>query len=160
MREWLRRIRGALGMGLTWAVVWAIVGGGVMETVVDPHRKILDMWPQTLAIPGFLSGVVFAVVLWISEGRRRFDELSLPRFTALGAMGGLLLGALLVAAGLGRTAVPDLWLRAAFFIAPPTVLSALSAFVTLKLARMPAKREQLPASSDVGEIETTSRSDH
>ncbi len=80
MKTLLRRLRGALGMGLTWALGWAVVGGAVMEGIVDPDGRILDMWPQTLAIPGFLGGVVFAFLLWIAEGRRRFDELSLPRF--------------------------------------------------------------------------------
>src|SRR4030095_359325 len=92
MQQRLRRIGGAIGMGLTWAIGWAVVGGAVMEGLVDPHGKILDMWPQTLAIPGFLGGVVFSMVLWIAARRRRFDELSLSRFSALGAMAGLLLG--------------------------------------------------------------------
>jgi len=26
MKKWLRRIRGALGIGLTWAAAWALVG--------------------------------------------------------------------------------------------------------------------------------------
>src|SRR5918992_5973371 len=99
MKRWLRRIRGAVGMGLTWAVGFALVGGGLMEALVDPHGKILDMWPQTLAIPGFLGGVVFSAVLRIAEGRRRFDELSLSRFGAWGAVAGLLLGVLPFAVG-------------------------------------------------------------
>ena len=143
MGRLLRRIRGALGMGITWAVVWGVVGGGIMEVIVDPHGKILDMWPQTLAIPGFLSGVIFSVVLFIAAGRRSFDELSLPRFTGLGAVGGLLLGSILVAAGLGGTAVPGLLSRVLLFILPPTVLGGLSAFLTLAIARKAARA--LPA---------------
>ena len=30
MKKWLTRIRGALGMGLTWAVAWALMGVGGM----------------------------------------------------------------------------------------------------------------------------------
>ncbi len=153
MKKWLRRIRGALGMGLTWAVVWAIVGGGVMEGIVDPDGKILDMWPQTLAIPGFFSGVVFSALLRVAEGRRRFDELSLPRFGALGAATGLLLGALAIAAGLASD-VP-LWLRAAVIIGPVTVLSAVSASGTLALARMGGKRELLDAGGNVADVGLT-----
>lgn len=37
MRKWLRRIRGAIGMGLTGAVAFAVIGGLVMEGIVDPH---------------------------------------------------------------------------------------------------------------------------
>jgi hypothetical protein len=56
-----------------------------MEAFVDPHGAILDMWPQTLAIVGFVGGVVFSAVLGIAERRRRFGELSIPRFSAWGA---------------------------------------------------------------------------
>lgn len=153
MRKWLRRIRGALGMGLTWAVAWAIVGGGVMEGIVDPDGKILDMWPQTLAIPGFVGGVVFSMLLWMAEGRRRFDELSLPRFGALGAASGVLLGALAVAAGAAPGA--PLWLRAAVIIGPVTLLNAASAAGTLALARRGRKRELVDAGADTADVGLT-----
>lgn len=142
MKRWLRRIRGVVMMGLTWAVGWAVVGGGVMEGIVDPHGKILDMWPQTLAIPGFFGGVAFSLVLSISEGRRRFDELSLLRFGVLGAVAGLLLGVLAVTAGTARGVFP-LWLGAAVIIPPVTLLSALSASGSLALARKAKDREVL-----------------
>ena len=80
MQKWLRRIRGAVGMGFIWAVGWAVVGGGVMEAFVDPKGASIDMWPQTLGIAGFLGGVVFSMVLGIAAGRRRFEELSLFGF--------------------------------------------------------------------------------
>jgi hypothetical protein len=32
LKKWLRRIRGAVGMGLTWAAGWAI--GGVLIVVL------------------------------------------------------------------------------------------------------------------------------
>ena len=44
---------------------------------------------------GFVGGAIFSVVLGIAEGRRRFDEMSLPRFAAWGALGGLLLSGLM-----------------------------------------------------------------
>lgn len=146
MTKWLRRIRGAVGMGLTWAVGWAIIGGGIMEGIVDPHGKILDMWPQTLAIPGFLLGVVFSVVLSIAERRRRFDELSFPRFAGLGAVAGVALGSLAIAAG-AFPGVP-LLLRAAGIIGPLTALSAVSAAGSLALARMAEDRGLLRANGD------------
>ena len=125
MTRRLRRVRAAVGMGLIWGVGWAIVGGAIMEGIVDPHGKILDMWPQTLAIPGLLCGALFSVMLGIAPSGRRFDELSLPRFGALGAGTGLLLGGLVV-------------------ITPLTILSAASATASLALARM-AERRALPA---------------
>ena len=49
------------------------------------------MWPQTLAIPGFLSGLIFSGVLSMTEGRWRFEDLSLPRVGAWGAVAGALI---------------------------------------------------------------------
>ncbi len=150
MSPWLRRLRGVLGMGLTWAVAWAAVGGAIMEGIVDPHGRILDMWPQTLAIPGFLGGVSFAALLSIAEGRRRFDELSVRRFTAWGAVVGLLLGVAAVSTGMGRDVLP-LWLRALALIAPMTIAAAASASATLAVARVSARRAErrLVQSTDV-----------
>ncbi len=63
-------------MGLTWAVVWAPVGP-LIGMIVDPDGSKDEPWAAVGAYPGFLCGVVFSMVLWIAEGRRRFDELSL-----------------------------------------------------------------------------------
>lgn len=141
MNRWLRRLRGALGMGFTWAIGWAVVGGTIMEGFVDRNGEILDMWPQTLAVPGFLLGVVFSMVLWASERRRRFDELSIGRTTALGALGGAILGAILLAAGI-FPAVPFV-LRVAMVVGPLTALSAASAAGSLAMARFGEDRSLL-----------------
>lgn len=149
MTKALRRIRGMLGMGLTWALGWAIVGGGIMEGIVDPGGRILDMWPQTLAIPGFLGGVAFSLILAVAERRRRFDELSLPRFAAWGAAAGALLGVVALSAG-AASAVAPLVLRGAMIIAPVALLCAASASGTLALARTAARRESLDGADGTG----------
>lgn len=131
MKKWLRRLRGMLGMGLVWGVIWGLAGGFVMEAIVDPHGRIGDMWPPFFAMLGFVGGSLFSMMLWISEGRRRFDELSLPRLTGLGTLGGLLMGG--YAALLLNPTVP-LWVRAAVLVSPP-ILCAASAYSTLVLAR-------------------------
>ena len=138
MKNWFRRVRAALAMGLTWAVGWGVIGGTVMEGIVDRDGRFLDMWPQALAIPGFLLGVLFSIVLLLAERRRRFDDLSLPRFAALGAVAGAVLGGLTLAAGVFPGVTP--LLRAAFVIGPLAVLSAASAAGTLVLARRGSKR--------------------
>ena len=143
MTKWLRRIRGAVLMGVTWALAWGIIGGLIMEGIVDPDGRILDMWPQTLAIPGFLGGVVFSVVLWLTEGRRRFDELSVPRVAAWGALAGLLLCGLAVSI-LGASS----FARAALIIVPMTLMSAGSAAGSLALARMARKPELIDSGAD------------
>jgi hypothetical protein len=151
MKKLLRRIRGALGMGLVWAAGWAVVGGGIMEAFVDPHGAILDMWPQTLAIVGFVGGVVFSTLLGIAERRRRFGELSIPRFTAWGAVAGLLLGILV---GTPKAELPQ-WLLRIVIIGPTTLLSAASAAASLALARRAEKRDLLDAGADVAEVGRT-----
>jgi hypothetical protein len=156
MTRWLRRIRAAVGMGLIWGVGWAIVGGAIMEGIVDPHGKILDMWPQTLAIPGFLCGAVFSVLLGIAASGRRFEELSLPRFGALGAGTGLLLG--VVAAATGPASLP-LWLRAAVVIAPLTILSAASATASLAVARLAERRSLRAPGADDADVRLTGGGD-
>jgi hypothetical protein len=144
--KWLKRLRGALGMGITWALAWAIVGGAIMEGIVDPNGRILDMWPQTLAIPGFLSGVLFSVVLGLTEGRRRFEELSLSRFARWGAVAGAVLGGVALAAG-ALPALP-LVLRLAVLFGPTTLLGAASASGTFVLAKKAAGRQLLAAGYD------------
>ena len=143
MKKWLRRIRGAVGMGLTWAAGWALVGV-LIGLFIDQMGSLVDIWPTALAIPGFLGGAVFSAVLRIAEGRRRFDELSLPRFGFWGAVTGLLLGVLAVSAGVASAIFPGLWLRAAIIIGPTTLLSAVSAVGSALLFRY-AAREHPPA---------------
>lgn len=154
MRKWWRRVRGAVGMGLTWALGWGFVGG-LIELVWNlwpgfPLGPLVDMWPQALAIPGFLCGVGFSVVLRVAEGRRRFEELSLPRFTGWGAVGGLLVGAFVVAMGFASAA--PLWLRAVAFMGPVALLSAVSAAGSLALARMAEEPASLGAGAGVEEV--------
>ena len=96
-KKWLRRIRGALGMGLIWAAGWALVGVliGLSWSLGLPMEWFIEVFDAplaALAVPGFVGGVVFSTVLGVAGRRRRFDELSLPRFGAWGALGGLLLG--------------------------------------------------------------------
>jgi hypothetical protein len=100
MNKWLRRIRGVLGMGLTWALAW--FGAGVTLLLVVGVSAADVPFPFGFGLLGFLAGITFSVVLGIVEGRRRFDQMSLPRFGVLGGVGGLLLsGIFVLATGLG-----------------------------------------------------------
>ena len=167
MKKWLRRIRGAVGMGLTWAAGWALVGVliGVTSRLLpglpwDAFFEVFDAPLPALAIPGFFGGALFSMVLGIAGRRRRFAELSLPRFGAWGAVGGLLLSlvpAALVAVGLAsvESGVLGLWQLTAAISGPLTLLSAVSATGTLALARMAEKRELLEASEDVAVVGLT-----
>src|SRR3970040_2876550 len=100
MRKWLGRIRAAIGIGLTWAIAW--FGAGMILLLVVGFGAADVPFPLFFALLGFLAGVTFSGVLGIVEGRRRFDQMSLPRFAGWGAVGGLLLSGIFAwAAGLG-----------------------------------------------------------
>lgn len=164
MATWLRRLRGAVGMGLTWAAGWALAGVliGVASRLLpglpwETFFEVFDAPLPALAIPGFLGGALFSTVLGIAGRRRRFDELSLPRFAAWGAVGGLLLSlvpAAMVAVGLASLGRPDLglWQITATISGPLTLLSAVSASGSLVLARMAEDRASLEAGEDVAEV--------
>lgn len=100
MKNWLRRVRGAVGMGLTWASAWFGAGLALL-LIVGPGAADVP-FPLGFGALGFLAGVTFSAVLGVVEGRRRFEQLSLPRFAGWGAVGGLLFSVIFIlAAGLG-----------------------------------------------------------
>ena len=140
MTQWGRRVRGALVMGLLWALVWAPVAVLLGVFVIDPDNSMDEMWVMVGAMPGFLGGVVFSIVLGIAARQRRFDELSLPRFAAWGALAGFLVGTLPFTLGTPTSAVPR-WLLALAIVVPITLLSAASAAGSLALARLSQRRE-------------------
>lgn len=158
MRKWLRRIRGAVGMGLTWGAAGAFTGG-LIELIWNlwpgfPLGPVFDIWPAVLAYPGFLGGVAFSAVLGIAGRHRRFDELSLPRFAAWGAVGGLvvsLVPAAMVGLGLASTTIPA-WQITAALAGPFALGSAIAASGSLALARMAEDRELPDAGPDAGEL--------
>ena len=146
MTKWLRHIRSAIGMGLTWAVGWTLVGmlGVVVFYTFFPSvPDIFDIWLPVFAYPGFFGGVIFSMVLRIAEGGRRFDEWSLPRIAAWGAMAGLLLGLLPFVLGTPSARFP-LWLLVVGIVAYTTLLCTVSAVASALLFRQ-AARKQPPA---------------
>ncbi len=105
------------------------------------------------AIMGFIGGAAFSVVLGIAEGRRRFDEMSLPRFAGWVAVGGLLIMALVLAVS---TSAPGVTLP---FVLVAGVVGALMgagcAAGSLALARRADDRELLEHGADVADIGLT-----
>jgi hypothetical protein len=142
MKKWLRRIRGAIGMGLTWAAAW--FGAGLILLLVVGVGAADVPFPLFFGLLGFLAGVTFSGILGIVEGRRRFDQMSLPRFAVWGGVGGLLLsGILALATGLGGELL---------VLGPSFALSGAGCAVgSLALARRAGDRASLDAGGDVGE---------
>jgi hypothetical protein len=164
MNRWLRRIRGAVGMGFTWAAGWAVAGVliGVASALLPflPWHYFFDIFDAplpALAVPGFFGGMFFSLVLGIAGRGRRFRELSLRRFAAWGAAGGLLLGLFpfaLVAVGLAtlhaRTGVLPLL---AAIVVPLTLLGAASASLTLLVARKAEERDALDPGTPMARLD-------
>ena len=131
MPVWMKRIRGVLGMGLLWGAVWGLVGGGLMEGLVDPAGRILDMWPQVLAIVGFIGGVGFAGAVMLRGERRGLGRSSFAEFGALGAAAGVVQG-LIAMALVGAPAL---------FLVVTITGSTLGGIASLAVARMAGRRE-------------------
>ena len=143
MRKWLRRIRGAIGMGCTWAAAWVAVGF-VPRWVLGIGSDL--PFPILFGALGFIAGVTFSGLLTLTEGRRRFDRMSLPRFAGWGAVGGLLLSALFVrGAGYGWGEI--LAISSTFVLA-----SAGCAAGSLALARLAVRRELPDVAGDMPQI--------
>ena len=142
MKQLLRRVRGAVGIGLTWAAAW--FGAGMVLLLVVGFGAADVPFPLFFGLLGFLAGTAFSGVLAILGGRRRFDQMSLPRFAGWGALGGVLLsGALALAMGPGGE----------FLVLGPVfaLAGAISGAGTLALARRAEGRARLEAGDGGGE---------
>ena len=146
MGKWMRRIRGAIGMGLTWGVAWSIVGM-VPRWLFGFNTDA--PFPLIFGVLGFIAGVIFSGLVMLTEGRRGFDQLRLPRFAAWGAVGGFLLSAIFTrAASLG-------WADA-FMIAPTfAIAGAICASGSLALARRAERRELRDGRGDTTDAQLT-----
>ena len=122
-----------LGMGITWAVGWAIlmfIIGNIIG-LIDPTQIDEGEEPWRLALMvgtvGLISGSVFALIFSSAERRKRIRDLSVLRASFWGALGGAALPLL--------TTMNDTVL---FNTVP---LGALFAASTVAIARRAALRE-------------------
>lgn len=151
MGKWLRRIRGALLMGLIWAVVWLPVGL-LIGMILDSDGSMDEPWILVGTLPGFLAGVMFSVVLGIAAARRKLDELSVAKVGGWGAVAGLVIGSLPFVLGDQGPNVERVWLLPIVVISSITLLSAASAAGSLALARKSARRELTAAGAGMAEV--------
>ena len=141
MNTWRRRIRGAIGIGLTWAAAW--FGAGMLVLLVVGVGAADVPFPLFFGLLGFLAGATFSMFLGILARRRRFDQLSFAGITAWGAVGGVVLAGILV-----LTAGPVEFLVVAPVFA---VAGAISAAGTLALARRAEKQGLLDPKGEAAE---------
>lgn len=91
MKNWIRRARGAIGMGLTWAAAWVPLGaltGWLTALVFDfPPGVVAGNYATMFGVLGFVGGAIFSGVLGLAERRRTFEELSLPHDAQVGPAG-------------------------------------------------------------------------
>ena len=116
MTLWARRIRAAIGIGLTWGATG--FGAGVLLARLPGFTSDLP-FALLFAPLGFLAGIVFSGTLAFA-GRRGFARMSLSRFAGWGGVSGLLLSGGIVAVAALRGA--NMW--AEFLVFGPALAMA------------------------------------
>jgi hypothetical protein len=128
----IRRVRGLLGVGITWGALWGAIGAGI-GLVIGLLRPELSTvtgsmvdWALGMGLYGLVSGIGFGALLSLREGRKTLADLSLGRVALWGVLGSAavpllfgalgafelgttaldVIGAMLVTAGLGGTFAP------------------------------------------------------
>jgi hypothetical protein len=135
-------------MGFTWAVAWS--AAGMVPRWLFGFNPDAP-FPLIFGVLGFSAGVIFSGLLMLTEGRRGFDQLTLPRFAAWGAVGGVLLAAIFTrAASLG-------WADALAITPTFAVACAVSASGSLALARRARMRELPDVRENSAEVALTNR---
>lgn len=149
MRRWLQRLRGAIGTALTWAVGWCAAGliTGTTGLLGQLSLSGYLVFGFAFATLGFASGAAFSIVLSLTEGRRRFDQMSLPRFGLWGALGGGVIGfgQFLPLSEGGNVGIVT---TVAFFM----LLGASSSAGSLLLARWAERDELLESAKEIDEV--------
>ena len=153
MRSLLRKLRGLLGMGVTWAVAWVplTVGIGVIERLVAgstlPTVAELLAAAVTGLQSGFIAGVLFGAGLGLVYGNRVLGKLRPGSMGVLGGVGGILLAAVT----LGPAAVAGALPATAVILVTTYcgIFGAASAVGSVKLAQ--AHERRLEASTHLDE---------
>jgi len=131
-----RRVRGVIGVALTWGTVWAAFGAllGLIYGALRPQDLDAGEGPARIAAilgtAGFVSGSGFALMLSLLERGRTVLDVSLARVALWGAAGGAVIPLL--------TSVAD---NQVFWTCP---FGAFLATSSLAVARR-AERRQLTA---------------
>ena len=116
MNAFLRRLRGIIGTGISWATVWGIAGVGLhllAQAFGWPGFAANSLFQDMVAFAtmGFCGGFVFSTGFLLTEGRRTLGELALSRGGVWGGLAGLTgpVLALLYAAGAPMELIWEIW---------------------------------------------------
>ena len=89
----LRKLRGLLGVGITWGTLWAGIGAGIglVVGIVSPElwnwgNPILE-WALGMGLYGLVSGFGFGALLSLGEGSKTLRDLTLGRVALWGVLG-------------------------------------------------------------------------
>ncbi len=92
MASVLRKARGIVGTGLTWAAAWS-VGGTVIQWGLSLFGLMrtpdLMVAPLMWGLMGLYGGALFGGLLSLTEGKRTLEKLSVGRVAAWGAIAGI-----------------------------------------------------------------------
>jgi len=108
MKPFLRRLRGVIKTGFTWAIGWAGLWGVVL--LIMAGFDLLEGWDFWYTVRaelgvagvGFIAGSAFGVLLSVLERHKKLEDLSFRRIALWGGIGGLAL-----AAGFGLQHLPQ-----------------------------------------------------
>lgn len=133
------------GLALAWALIYALPavpleGLPNLGVRLPSWAYEVDMWPQTLAIPGFIGGLFFAALLALTGRVRMFERSSLAVLVGLGAVAGLMVGGFV---RLLNGPAESGWLLVAIAIA--TLLGAIAGPVSALVFRFVEGRRRTPS---------------
>ena len=147
MQNWGRRIKAAIGMGLTWGAAW-FVAGILLARVPGVFSDL--PFALIFAPLGFVCGVAFSGIIVGLERRRTLERIPLSRFAGWGAASGLVLSGLFAAAAALRG--DPVWGELLTFAPPLTLASAACAAGSLAIAKRADRRELRASRTRSGEL--------
>ena len=158
MRELLKRLRGAFGNALVWAIGWGGVGGVLMSLwyllSVNPSASPIQLpvmpFIRLFAGIGFLSGGAFSLYLGVAGRNKRLDELSAIRIGLGGAVAAALVLPIYGVAVFGTPGDFRLWADVLIPSSIAFVLGGATAFSTVKIAQ---RGDRILAEASLDELE-------
>ena len=152
MMSGLRKLRGVLGTAVTWGASWFGVGAVGWALGLFPEGLAFAIpTAGVLATVGAIAGAAFATALTLIEDRKTLGDLTIPRISGWGAVGGILIG---IPMAIGMTPIGVVAMCS--FLA---TLGAGSAAGSLALARLAENAGSIEAGdSDLLQLDAPSES--